>query len=86
DRIRRQRFEVPIHEEDVPGTMLEDFSTVEIRELLSTLPPELKDVVHKRYWLGLNSQQIAEPLGITASTVRYRLHTAVRMLRSTIDQ
>ncbi|HET7628011.1 MAG TPA: sigma-70 family RNA polymerase sigma factor [Bacillales bacterium] len=85
DRFRKQRREVLTNEEEPLCGALEDYSEMEIRELLARLPEELSDVVYKRYWLGMNSKQIAEPLGITASTVRYRLQTAIARLRQEIE-
>lgn len=46
------------------------------------VPEQYREVVEKRYILGMNSQQIAEELGIPAATVRSRLHLALKRLRS----
>ena len=46
------------------------------------VPEQYREVVQKRYVLGMNSQQIAEELGIPAATVRSRLHLAMKKLRS----
>lgn len=59
---------------------------IEIAELLSNLRPELSDLIFKRYWLGLTSKQISEQLGYPASTVRYKLHIAIKRLRKVIEE
>jgi RNA polymerase sigma-70 factor (ECF subfamily) len=45
------------------------------------VPEQYREVVEKRYILGMNSQQIAQELGIPAATVRSRLHLAMKTLR-----
>jgi RNA polymerase sigma-70 factor (ECF subfamily) len=86
DRFRKQRFEVPMKEQDEPEIDTDDYSAVEMEELLQTLPSDLRDVVYKRYWLGLTSKQIAEPLGLSDATIRYRLRTAISLLRNKITK
>lgn len=85
DRFRKQRFEVPMKEQDEPKIDPDDYSAVDMKELLQSLPIDLRDVVYKRYWLGLTSKQIAKPLGLSDATIRYRLRTAIRLLRSKIN-
>lgn len=46
------------------------------------VPEQYRDVFEKRYVLGMNSQEIAEELGIPAATVRSRLHLGMKKLRS----
>ena len=45
------------------------------------VPEKYRDLVRKRYVLGMTSQEIAEELGIPAATVRSRLHLALKKLR-----
>jgi RNA polymerase sigma-70 factor (ECF subfamily) len=45
------------------------------------VPEQYREVVEKRYILGMTSQQIAEELDIPAATVRSRLHLALKKLR-----
>lgn len=85
DRFRKQRFERPMQERDEPEIDPDDFSAVEMKDLLQSLPANLQDVVYKRYWLGLTSKQIAKPLGLSDATVRYRLQTAISLLRTKIQ-
>jgi RNA polymerase sigma-70 factor (ECF subfamily) len=45
------------------------------------VPEKYRDLVRKRYVLGMTSQEIASELGIPAATVRSRLHLALKKLR-----
>lgn len=56
-------------------------SNIEMTEWLARLPPSQSDIVFKRYWLGMSSQEIGKQLGIPAATVRYKLQTAIKKLR-----
>jgi len=58
---------------------------LETTELLGRLSPELSDLVFKRYWLGMNSKEIGEQLGIPAATVRYKLRYAINKLRNFLE-
>lgn len=53
----------------------------ELRSLVRTLPLLEREVVVLRFWADLSAQQISELLGCGASTVRMRLHRALRRLR-----
>ncbi|MFF2446921.1 RNA polymerase sigma factor [Neobacillus sp. NPDC058068] len=61
-------------------------SHLEITELLSHLPQETSDLIFKRYWLGLSSQEIGSQLGLPAATVRYKLHLAIKKLRTILEE
>jgi len=86
DQFRKQKFERPMNPEDEPEIDLDEFSTIEIKEVLQTLPQSLQDIVYKRYWLGLTSKQIADPLGLSDATIRDRLRTAIHLLRQHIHR
>ncbi|WP_438431584.1 RNA polymerase sigma factor [Gorillibacterium sp. sgz500922] len=58
---------------------------VETADLLARLPRELSDIVFKRYWLDLSSQEIGAQLGLPAATVRYKLQQAIRQLRKIME-
>ena len=45
------------------------------------VPGKYRDLVRKRYILGMTSQEIASELGVPAATVRSRLHLALKKLR-----
>lgn len=50
-------------------------------ELLDRVPQRYRDVLEKRYVLGMTSAEIGRELGIPAATVRSRLHLAIKQLR-----
>ncbi len=83
DMRRRGRREVPYQEKDEPQDSF-DIEHIVIRELVAKLPPKFKEVVYQKYWLGLNSNQIAKDLNIPDSTVRYRLREAITQLKKQI--
>lgn len=45
------------------------------------VPEKYRDLVRKRYILGMTSEEIASELGVPAATVRSRLHLALKKLR-----
>lgn len=59
---------------------------LEVTELLSYLSQELSGLIFKRYWLGMSSQEIGNQLGQPASTVRYKLHRAIKQLRKISEE
>lgn len=61
-------------------------SHLEMTELLRHLPQDLSDLIFKRYWIGLSSQEIGVQLSIPASTVRYKLHLAIKKLRKMMEE
>lgn len=82
DARRRRRFTIPMPEDLEPAIDFRGYTEFEMRELLRALPPTLREVVYQRYWLGLNSKQIAEVAGIPDATIRYRLRSAIAILKS----
>ena len=53
--------------------MLQSEQTRLLAQALRTLPVELQVAMELRYWEDMNSAEIAQVLGISASTVRYHL-------------
>jgi RNA polymerase sigma-70 factor (ECF subfamily) len=61
-----------------------DDATVDSRaaaEALQSLPEEQREVVVARLWGGLTFQQIAEVVGVSASTACRRYESAIAALR-----
>ena len=56
------------------------------RDLFDRIPDRYRDLLHKRYVLSMNSEEIADELGIPAATVRSRLHQATKWLRANRTQ
>jgi RNA polymerase sigma-70 factor, ECF subfamily len=50
--------------------------------LFELVPANDRELLDKRYRLNLTSRQIAVELGVSAATVRYRLHQAIQRLRA----
>ena len=55
---------------------------VRFDEILDRVPERYRDVIEKRYCLGMNSSEIGEELGIPPATARSHLHQAIRWLRA----
>ena len=77
---RRQEMLVEQLGRDMP---VEEFTPQEITlaDPLRLVPERFRELVEKRYILGMNSQEIAEEMGIPAATVRSRLHLALKEVR-----
>ena len=58
-----------------------DACLTDFNEILDRVPEQYRDVLEKRYRLGMNSKEIGEELGIPAATVRSHIHHAIRWLR-----
>ena len=85
DRRKEQRLTQ--WEDDLEFSIQETgVSHLEVTELLAHLPQELSNLIFKKYWLGLSSQEIGEQLRIPASTVRYKLHLAIKKLRTIMEE
>lgn len=53
----------------------------DLTKALSRLSPEERAAVFLRFYEDLNSREVAEALGITATAARTRIHRALRRLR-----
>jgi RNA polymerase sigma-70 factor (ECF subfamily) len=84
DNIRKQGRLVFIEDEG----LIEDSETFEeavvMRELIDRLPEIYRQVVILKYHSNLNSKEIGEALGISPSTARSRLSTAINKLKEYI--
>jgi RNA polymerase sigma-70 factor (ECF subfamily) len=82
DESARQRQEALIEQmaQDVPvaGYLPQEVISPNPFDLV---PEKYRDLVKKRYILGMTSQEIGEELGIPAATVRSRLYLALKKLR-----
>lgn len=54
--------------------------------LFERIPERYRDLLQKRYVLGMTSEEIGRELGIPAATVRSRLHLAIKHLRANPSQ
>jgi len=51
-------------------------------DLFQVVPEHYRELLQKRYVLGMSSKEIGQELGIPAATVRSRLHLAIKWLRA----
>ena len=56
--------------------------SVSITDILRRVPKKDHDLFHMRFVLGMTSGEIATRTDIPASTIRYRLHVAIKNLRA----
>lgn len=54
--------------------------------IMKHVPQKHRDLVHMRFVLGLTSREISERTGVPAATVRFRLHAAIKKLRTRISR
>jgi RNA polymerase sigma-70 factor, ECF subfamily len=85
DRRREKRVTGWEDELDFPVPE-QALSPVEVNEMLRALSDEQRDIVFKRYWVGLTSQDIGTQLGLPPATVRYKLSKAVKKLRKKLEE
>ena len=75
----------PVRGEDVADEVVEgaylSVRRKQVREALTTLPPEQRRVVELAYFGGYTQTRIAEALGIPVGTVKTRTFAAMRKLR-----
>ena len=93
ERLRQRTERVsnlePVRGEDVADEVVEaEFLVVrrkEVREALTTLPPEQQQVIELAYFGGQTQSRIAELLGIPIGTVKTRTLAAMRKLRRALS-
>ena len=69
-----------------PHTGLEEAEAARaVREALSTLPPEQKQMLYLAFFEGLSHSQIAERTGIAIGTVKSRIRAPLKKLRTTLE-
>ncbi|MCA1025066.1 MULTISPECIES: RNA polymerase sigma factor [Cytobacillus] len=86
DQRRKFKREMNIdqNEEVILPTFMK--TSIEMVELLSQLSAIESDIIFKKYWIGLKSDEIAIKLGLSASTVRYHLAKAMKKLRKILEE
>ena len=81
DIKRKMKFETTMNENYEAMDSENIDGRIQAVGLLSSLPVKLRDVVFKKFWMGMNSAEIAKELAIPSGTVRYRLHNALNKIR-----
>ncbi|MEU3985293.1 sigma-70 family RNA polymerase sigma factor [Streptomyces sp. NPDC026672] len=93
-RRRREARPAVAHAEDVErentGADVDPYdqllARIELREALDRLCPEHREVIIEVYFLGRTCADLADELGIPASSARSRLYHGIRALRGILDE
>jgi RNA polymerase sigma-70 factor (ECF subfamily) len=68
--------------DDAPGFGAPLYSAALPYELFDLVPFRYRDLLRKRYILGMSSEEISRDLGVPPATVRSRLRLAIKWLRA----
>jgi RNA polymerase sigma-70 factor (ECF subfamily) len=82
------RHRAPLDEEtSIPTSTFDDeiLRKFRVRELLSRLDDDEREIILLQYYYRYSTAEIAEILGITGAAARKRLSRALRKLRATLD-
>ena len=82
DILNNQKFSDHTVEEKLITNRIE----TDVRKLIDFLPPEQKEVVLMRYYMGLSFKEIAEQTGVSINTALGRMRYALINLRKLIDE
>ncbi len=66
---------------ELPETAQERFDALPLKDAVSRLPQQLKEVILLRYWNDLTLEETARVLGIPRTTVSTRQKRALALLR-----
>ena len=72
--------------EELPETAQEAFDALPLKDAVTRLPRELKDVILLRYFTGLTLEETARTLNIPRTTVSTRQKRALALLRVELDE
>jgi RNA polymerase sigma-70 factor, ECF subfamily len=83
DMVRKAPRWQSLEERDVPEPAAEPDDRIEvIREAISHLPPEAREVIYLRYDVELSYEEIADALDLTVQAVNGRLRRAKAAIRA----
>ena len=82
DILNNQKFSDHTVEEKLNTNQIE----TDVRKLIDFLPPEQKEVVLMRYYMGLSFKEIAEQTDVSINTALGRMRYALINLRKLIDE
>ena len=83
-QLRRSKYRVCSSIEEIPentGVDNDVSGSDEVLDAVMSLPPAQREAVYLRYYEDMSAENIAKLTGTSASTVRSRLHFAIRKLR-----
>lgn len=82
DLLNNKKFSDVTVEEKMVSSQIES----DVRRLVEFLPPEQKEVVVMRYYMGLSFKEIAEQTDVSINTALGRMRYALINLRKLIDE
>ncbi len=80
----QQQIESETRSEPIQDRLSRDYHPVvliNLPGLLQGLPEKDRDLLHRKYMMGMTSEEIGRALGIPAATVRCRIHLIIKKLR-----
>ncbi|MCL2175960.1 MAG: RNA polymerase sigma factor, partial [Treponema sp.] len=80
DFYRRQKHEI-ITEKVPEGAYYDNHSELEFNQLISSLQPELREIISLKYYSDYTLNEISKILNIPEGTVKSRLNRALNILR-----
>jgi len=80
-QLRRSRPTVAIDDLSLPGQGRDPADDVGLAQALETLATDERHLLALRYFVGLNSNEIGDHVGLSAGAVRVRLHRILIKLR-----
>ena len=95
DQLRRRRGEAARSLEDAQPAAVENELWPEVwkrhcggvvRDALATLPPEQREVIELGFYAGFSHAQIAARLATPLGTIKKRMRSGLRRLRSVLDE
>ena len=82
DLKRKQKFEINCDEFHYHSTNVDFDTDLNVESIMRHVPEDSKDIIFKKFILGMKSEEIGRELGIAAGTVRYRIHKVMKVLRA----
>lgn len=70
---------IPDASPDVETGYIEREQLEQVPRFLASLPPRLRDIVYRHYWLDQSQAEIADALGVTRSAVCHALAKVKRL-------
>jgi RNA polymerase sigma-70 factor, ECF subfamily len=78
--------EIPDPEMDVPEQAQLNFQTQQVRNALTSLPREQRQVIEMAYFYGMTRQEIAEATGEALGTIHTRARLGLQKLRKELER
>jgi RNA polymerase sigma-70 factor (ECF subfamily) len=84
DQVRAQNREQALLQRlsDITQEHSDPVISISLNTAFDRIPEQYRDVLNKRYVMGMNSEEIGKELGIPSATVRSRILQATKWLRT----